>query len=268
MIKNLTQINLHPPLPSPTPAWRWQLLVLMHVLAGLLILSWMADPTRMVWDWIDETAFIALNGWLAYGHPALKKAAAFANTSLYDKISALVLLLMLGLYTLFGRAGSFATRAAHSAFICLFMLIIVNIRRDLNLFEIGRLSPSLTEANFYNLRDEYGDMRPKVSSHSSFPGDHAISCMIFVTLFWFLAGSKWALASLALTPLFVLPRMISGAHWFTDAAVGAVFFCLIVLSWTLCTPFWAWCCRMLYKPMGWIEGQLIKSLGPILGRRA
>jgi membrane-associated phospholipid phosphatase len=244
------------------PTYRWQLLILLHIAAGLLVLSWMADPTRMIWDWIDETAFIALNGWLAYGHPMMKKAAAFANSSLYDKISALILLCVLGLYTLFGRAGSFSVRAAQSAFICLFMLIVVNIRRDLNLFEIGRPSPSLTEGQFYNLRDSFPEIKPKISSTSSFPGDHAISCIIFVTLFWFLAGSKWALASLTLTPFFVLPRMISGAHWFTDAAVGGVFFCLIVLSWTLCTPFWSWCCRGIYAPLGMIEARV--RLGNIL----
>ena len=80
-------------------------------------------------------------------------------------------------------------------------------------------------------------------------------------LFRSLAGWKWAVASLALTPFFVLPRMISGAHWFTDAAVGGVFFCLIVLSWALCTPLWAWGCRMIYKPLGWAEQRMMRLLG-------
>lgn len=43
--------------------------------------------------------------------------------------------------------------------------------------------------------------------------------------------------ALLITLVFSLPRMMIGAHWFTDIAVGSLSVVLVGASWCLMTPF-------------------------------
>jgi len=49
--------------------------------------------------------------------------------------------------------------------------------------------------------------------------------------------------------VFSLPRIMSGAHWFTDVAVGSISIVLVVLSWVLLTP-------LSDKVIAWLEPKL------------
>lgn len=49
-----------------------------------------------------------------------------------------------------------------------------------------------------------------------------------------------------LTLLFLLPRLVAGAHWSSDDFVGGLFVCLLTLAWGFYTPF-----AMLAS--GWLE---------------
>ncbi len=230
--------------------WNIRALVFCHAAAALLMLSWVWPPLREIWDYVDEFAYFYLNGIACHGATWIRRVAAYANTKTYDKISTLVLAGMLGLYALLGRGENLPRRLSTATFTALFMLIVVNLRRDTNFMELGRLSPSqVFPDRFCDLTAFWTDTKVKIASSSSFPGDHFISCIFFVTLFWAAAGWRWGLASLALTPAFVLPRLISGAHWVTDGLVGAAVFCLVTLSWTMATPFYGAGRRVLAS--GW-----------------
>jgi len=49
--------------------------------------------------------------------------------------------------------------------------------------------------------------------------------------------------------LFSLPRIMAGAHWFTDVAVGSLSVVLVGLSWWLITPASDWLVNWLYRTL-------------------
>jgi Kdo2-lipid A phosphotransferase len=53
---------------------------------------------------------------------------------------------------------------------------------------------------------------------------------------WRFAGLKVMLVSLAFAMLLSAPRILSGAHWFSDIYFGALAINLIVAPWILLTP--------------------------------
>ena len=55
-------------------------------------------------------------------------------------------------------------------------------------------------------------------------------------LLWFFAGRRYGLVSAVFATFFVLPRLVSGAHWFTDAIIGGVVTALVVVPLVVYTP--------------------------------
>jgi len=76
----------------------------------------------------------------------------------------------------------------------------------------------------------------KDASADSFPGDHGMMLMIFAAFMWRYFGSKAFISSAIIVAVFSAPRIIAGAHWFTDVYVGSLAITSIVLSWFLLTP--------------------------------
>lgn len=151
-------------------------------------------------------------------------------------------------YVLFGWGEDMTKRLAAVTFLGLYMLIFTFFRREFELMEYGRPSPSIVDTlPFHNLREMYPDYKAKVHSGNSFPSDHGIACIIFVTLFWFYAGWKWGLAGLLISPLFLFPRVIGGAHWLSDVTIGSLSYALFAVSIVLFTPFGYWCCNKIYN---------------------
>ena len=73
-------------------------------------------------------------------------------------------------------------------------------------------------------------------SSSCFPGDHGMFLLIFACFMFKYFGKKAFTIGLMIFIAFSLPRIMSGAHWFTDVAVGAISFNLLVTVWMLLTP--------------------------------
>lgn len=234
--------------PAFEQRWHWYKFLFCHVVAAVLFGTFFWEPARSLWQWIDEIVFLALNG-TVFASNWWSKTSAFANTKLYDKLSTLFLIVVLFSYVAFGWGEDVSKRFSAILFIGLYMTITTLARRETSFMEFGRVSPSLTDLPFNNLREIEPNIKAKVASHDSFPGDHGISCIILVTLFWFYAGWKWGLFALLTTPLFVMPRLIGGAHWVSDIAVGAVVYSLPVIAVAIFTPFGGWCCRKIYNGM-------------------
>jgi len=237
--------------PLLSREWRWRQFALCHLAAVLLIISFLpGSPLRGMWDAIDAWGFYALNGSVA-GGGIWAEAAAFANTKLFDFISTAILVLLLLSYGFFGRQGDFAWRMSGVVFLGLYMLILVYGRRKLGIGEFDRLSPSLVLEPFFDLDAMFEDMRVKTRAGSSFPGDHANACMVFVPLLWMLGRKYWGLAALALAPFFMMPRLIGGAHWLSDALVGGTVFALLIVSWAVYTPLFVKGTSALHVPAMW-----------------
>ncbi len=232
--------------------WHWYKFLFCHVVAALLFITFFWDPVRSMWQWVDEIAFLALNGTVLTSS-WWSKTAAYANTKLYDKLSTLFLVVVLFSYVAFGWGEDMGKRFAAILFVGLYMTITTLARRETSFMEFGRESPSLTDLPFHNLNEIEPHIKAKVASGDSFPGDHGISCIILVTLFWFYAGWKWGLFALLVTPFFIMPRLISGAHWASDIIVGGLAYSLPVIAIAIFTPFGGWCCRKIYGGLQMIQ---------------
>lgn len=237
--------------PFIRDGWRWKGLALCHLAALLLLLGWLPfSPLRGAWDALDNAAFFLMNGSVTEAG-WWQSAAAFSNTKLFDILSAAVLVLILLAFMFFGRRGNFALRAAAVFFLGLYMLVLVFLRRKLGIGEYGRHSPSLDLEPFFDLQAVLPEMDVKTGAPSAFPSDHANAALLFAVLFCALAGRRWGMAGVLLVPVFVLPRMFSGAHWLTDTLVGGTVFTLLAASWVLATPLFYRATALLYIPAAW-----------------
>jgi membrane-associated phospholipid phosphatase len=72
------------------------------------------------------------------------------------------------------------------------------------------------------------------------PGDHATTLLLFTVMYTFFAGRKLGTYAALYAIFRILPRLIVGAHWFSDIVVGSGCLVLFFLSWALCTPFHTW----------------------------
>jgi membrane-associated phospholipid phosphatase len=104
----------------------------------------------------------------------------------------------------------------------------------------------------------------KDSATRSFPGDHASVLLIWAMFMSFFARNWRLLLVWVMAVIFMLPRLVAGAHWGSDALVGGVFLSLLGLAWACFTPF-------AYRASEWLEKvtlpltRLLAKL-PLLGR--
>ncbi|MGL5607015.1 MAG: phosphatase PAP2 family protein, partial [Aeromonas veronii] len=100
---------------------------------------------------------------------------------------------------------------------------------------VERPSPTLMVADALRVTQISG-IPTKDSSGDSFPGDHALFLMIFAG-FALRYLPRWAgVTALLMVPIFSAPRILAGAHWFTDVYVGALGLATLCLPWLLLTP--------------------------------
>ena len=76
----------------------------------------------------------------------------------------------------------------------------------------------------------------KDASKASFPGDHGMMLLIFCAVMLRYFGRKAFAIALIIFVVFAFPRVMIGAHWFTDIAVGSLSVALVALPWCLMTP--------------------------------
>jgi membrane-associated phospholipid phosphatase len=62
----------------------------------------------------------------------------------------------------------------------------------------------------------------KDASKDSFPGDHGMMLLIFASFMWRYFGRRAFAIALVIFVVFAFPRVMIGAHWFTDIAVGSL----------------------------------------------
>jgi membrane-associated phospholipid phosphatase len=84
----------------------------------------------------------------------------------------------------------------------------------------------------------------KDASKDSFPGDHGMMLLIFAAIMLRYFGQKAFALALIIFVVFAFPRVMIGAHWFTDIAVGSLSVALIALPWCLMTPLSDWIIKL------------------------
>ncbi|MCE8017876.1 phosphatase PAP2 family protein [Halomonas sp. MCCC 1A17488] len=209
-------------------------ILLFNLLGALLVWSWLS-PSLLFWTELDDAVFFTTNAWLSGDNDAWVLFVAALNTRVFD-VASLLVLLALFVWAM-SRDPWHPNRLLRWGGIGVAMLLAaVFIAQGVRLaIPYTHPSPTLVYDNV-NLVTQLVDLPTKDSSASSFPGDHGINLFLFAAFMWRFAGLRVALVSAAFAVLLSAPRILSGAHWFSDVFFAALAINLIATPWILLTP--------------------------------
>jgi membrane-associated phospholipid phosphatase len=223
-----------------TTRWNLKMLAALNISAIILLTSWLWQPTRTLWDALDNATFDLLNAPLAH-NKYYSALAAIANMRPVDVGVGVVMLSILIKRDFILKAPQL--RQAFFAFFVLLLLLLLvrfGFNEVLKTIDWKRASPSLVLPDAVRLTQLFPNWKAhlylKDSSEQCFPGDHASVLLIWAMLCSAFAKHWKNLLVWGLCALFMLPRLIAGAHWASDDFVGGVFLALIAFSWGYFTP--------------------------------
>ncbi|MGP3592445.1 phosphatase PAP2 family protein [Vagococcus sp. WN89Y] len=208
-------------------------LILLSNVAGLaLFFSWYLPANHGFWFALDSDIFHFFNRGLVENQAYLW-LVALTNNRAFDAFSLVAMgCLML---TFWLPADQKCRR--HVVIIGLTMLLMAVIINQLAqaIIPVKRISPTLFFTDIYRVSDLI-NLPTKDASKDSFPGDHGMMLLIFSAVMWRYFGKKAFAVALIIFVVFAFPRVMIGAHWFSDIAVGSLSVALIALPWFLLTP--------------------------------
>ncbi|EOV4177284.1 phosphatase PAP2 family protein [Yersinia enterocolitica] len=206
-------------------------ILLLNLLGIALFFSWYIPANHGFWFKIDSAVFFYFNQHLLSSPPFLH-LVAITNNRAFDVIS-LICMGLLYLYFYMKETTAGRRRLIVTGFVMLLTAVILNQLG--HLLPVSHPSPTLTFENI-NRVSELTGIPTKDASSDSFPGDHGMMLMIFACfMLRYFSRSAFAIAILIVV-LFSMPRIMIGAHWFTDIAVGSLSVVLVGISWVLLTP--------------------------------
>jgi len=217
----------------------------------------------------DEWLFHLLNDPLA-SNSAWLHVWAVASLRPFDAVVGVILLTLLIRGDWVFKAVQ--VRQALLGFIgILLLLLFIRMLFSKLVAQLGwqHSSPSMVISGAIQMSDYFPALEKawelKDRSSQSFPGDHASVLLIwgmFMTVFAKRIGQTLVIWGLAL--LFMMPRLVAGAHWGQDDYIGGVLLALLALGWGYYTPFAAKVSSGLLRvtaPVFELMGRL-----PLLGR--
>lgn len=222
--------------------WSWKPFIACHLMALALLLLWLWAPTRSAMDLFDFSLFSLLNQPLA-SNETWRMTWAVASTRPFDLLVGVILLLLLIRGDWIFKATQ--ARAATFGFLCAAVVLVVvrilyaKIAHKLGWqhASISSVAPDAVRLEQYFPQWENTAFEVKDESARSFPGDHASVLLIwalFLTLFARNALQWVVIWGLAL--LFMLPRLVAGAHWGQDDYIGGLLMAVLALGWSYFTP--------------------------------
>lgn len=217
-------------------------LIVSHLAILFLLGTFLWPATFSLWQSLDTYIFKALNHTLE-GHPWVQVFWAFVNHKKADLVEDLVFLIFFIIGIRAAPKEKRLRRTAEFIFCILLagaLIYFVNRTFLKNHILIPRESPSLVVTPCVRLSEEIPWMVVKDETVDSFPGDHATTLLLFSITYTFFAGRRLGIYAILYVIFRMLPRLIVGAHWFSDIAVGSGCLALFFLSWALCTPFHSW----------------------------
>lgn len=235
----------------------WTAFFVCNLLAFLLLLSWLIPAVRIHWDNLDAQIFYYLNGWVAHNRVA-QIFWAITNVRVFDLIPFFIML-----FSIMVADGFIAKNKIKNASLMFVVLLAVLILIRFIIAKyvgVNRNSPSVVLQPVYLLRDLVTFIPSKDTASDSFPGDHA--AIIFAWLgFIFLYGknNRCKFIAVIIAAFFTMPRLVAGAHWFTDDFVGGLFVALVALAWVFFTPFARWITAWLQPTCDWLIAKVIPN---------
>ncbi|MCP2055651.1 UNVERIFIED_ORG: membrane-associated phospholipid phosphatase [Pseudomonas fluorescens] len=217
----------------------------------------------------DEWLFHLLNDPLA-SHSTWLHVWAVASLRPFDAVVGVILL------TLLIRGDwvfqAIQVRQAFFGFLSILLLLLfIRMLFSKLTAQMGwqHSSPSMVISGAIHMSDYFPGLEKtwelKDRSSQSFPGDHASVLLIwgmFMTVFAQRFTQVAVIWGLAL--LFMMPRLVAGAHWGQDDYIGGVLLALLALGWGYYTPFAAKVSGLLMRMTAPVFGLLGKL--PVIGR--
>ena len=250
---------------------RWNLggLALCNLLPLALLGFWLRPTGQMLCTMFDEWLFGLLNTPLA-SHATWLHIWAVASLRPFDVVVGIIMLSLL----IRGDWVFKAVDVRRAFFGFLSILILMLIIRVLFSKLVGVMgwqhqSPSMVIKGAVHMSDYFPTWEKawelKDRSSQSFPGDHAS-----VLLIWALFLGKFSrslgqfLVIWGLTLLFMMPRLVAGAHWGQDDYIGGVLLAVWALGWGYYTPYAA----RMSNALLWLTHPLFKLMTrmPVLSR--
>lgn len=208
-------------------------ILLLNAAGFLLFFSWYLPAQHGFWWPIDTGLFHFFNHKIVESQSFLW-FVAITNNRAFDGCSLLCMgLLMLWFWRQADKAGQ--RRVVMIGLTMLMTAVLLNVLGQ-SVIPVQRTSPSLSFDDVVRVRDLLPAIPTKDASRDSFPGDHGMMLLIFACFMWRYFGQKAFAVALVIFVVFALPRMMIGAHWFSDIFVGSLSVVLIGLPWVLLTP--------------------------------
>ncbi len=227
-----------------TEKWNWKVLIYLHLIASLILFSWLLPSTRILWDSLDVNTFSLLNQSIENA-PFWQNFWAITNIKHFGDIPIAICMLFVCLH----YAKKNNLRYAEMLYLCLSVLFAIVISKQcLEVFlDYERLSPSLTLPNNIELATLFPTLHIRDSSTNSFPGDHAILLTLWTCFLFHFAKWRYGTLAFLLSLSFSLPRLVSGAHWLTDNFIGGLCIGLLLFAWFSASPIYFYGTKLILR---------------------
>jgi membrane-associated phospholipid phosphatase len=217
---------------------KWKPLLISFGIIAFLWITFLSSSTQPLWKTLDLIIFKTLNGTLE-GNKFLQYFWACINHKRMDLVEDVVFLI----FFIWGvKSAPKELRWKRTVqFLSLTLLaasIIFFINRKL-LYQhpfVLRESPTLVVTPCVRITEVVPWKGVKDEALSSFPGDHATTLLLFGFIFSTFVPRRLAIPAWIYVVFRTLPRLIVGAHWFSDIAVGSISISLFFSACFLYTP--------------------------------
>lgn len=213
----------------------FRLILLLNAVGFLLLASWYWTAFEGFWFELDRTVFYFFNRLIGTGG-FFCYFVAVTNLRPFDLVSFAAMLTIF--YSHYRNTNVEGKRWLAAIGVAMLLSAFILKRVD-DLVSWSRISASLYFDDLngdVNFVSGLTGLPAKDISFTSFPGDHAMMLLIFCAYMRRYLGTGPFWQGVAVFTVFSLPRIMSGAHWLSDVAVGSLSFALIVLSWLVLTP--------------------------------
>ncbi|MBK0033708.1 phosphatase PAP2 family protein [Erwinia sp. S43] len=217
-------------------------ILLLNALGLILFFSWYLPAGHGQWFAIDKGIFYWFNDRMVTSKPLLW-LVAITNFRAFDGVS---LLAMGGLYLHFWRRETPQGRRRMLAIGITMLITAVGLNQLGHLIPVSHASPTKYFPDVHHVSQLTG-IPTKDSSADSFPGDHGMMLIIFACFMLRYFSHRAFAVAVLIVLVFAMPRVMIGAHWFTDIAVGSLSVVLVGISWWLMTPASDYLVNWLYR---------------------
>ncbi|MCH2546664.1 MAG: DUF368 domain-containing protein [Alphaproteobacteria bacterium] len=234
-----------------TPAFRPLPLMLCLSIAALIFAGWYGiDAMQPWWNLADDTVFRTLNNTLRE-RVWWQHIWAIGNNHFFDFLAIMLMLWLAFQYITAENRAYVHERIAVMLTIAVALAVALVFTDVMGL--VNRASPTATLDNTVRLSESITWLETKDIAYSSYPSDHGTVLFMMTLALWFFAGRRIGIIMLTGAIFFIFPRLIGGAHWFSDIFGGSIPLALTVTGIMFFTPLhriimrgWLW---LLNKPL-------------------